>query len=184
MKQSDSLELVAPGLLLRPGPFGRLLRLVLGSACLYGLYQLLVYREAVIATPLSTLPNLVVLIVVAFWIVNYVVNIGFGKSWGRWPSYVSAIVILASATLGWLIDGTPDNPILGACIWLWLMYFYAHLGLSFVLAALIATPGCEMRSIPQLLGRLSDKKVQEHHCPASLITRIDLWESTIRRQAK
>jgi hypothetical protein len=87
------------------------------------------YREAVIATPLSTLPNLVVL---AFWIVNYVVNIGFGKSWGRWPSYVSAIVILASATLGWLIDGSPDNPILGACIWLWLMYFYAHLGLSFL----------------------------------------------------
>ena len=82
MKQSDSLELVAPGILLRPGPFGRLLRLVLGSVCLYGLYQFLVYREAVIATPLSTLPNLVVLFVVAFWIVNYVVNIGFGKSWG------------------------------------------------------------------------------------------------------
>jgi hypothetical protein len=55
---------------------------------------------------------------------------------------------------------------------------------TFVLAALIATLGCEMRSIPQLPGRLSGRKVQEHCCPASLITKIDLWESTIRNQAK
>ena len=184
MKQSDALELADPGSLMRPGTIGRLLRLVLGSACLFGLYHLLVNRDAIIATPVSTLPNLVVLAVVAFWIVNYVVNIGFGKSWGRWPSYVSAIVMMTSATIGWMIYGTPDNPILGACIWLWLVYFYAHLGLSFVLAALIATPGCEMRSIPQLLGRLSGRKVQEHCCPVSLITRIDLWESTTRKQAK
>ena len=184
MKQSDALELADPGSLMRPGPIGRLLRLVLGSACLYGLDYLLVHREAIIATPVSTLPNLVVLAVVAFWIVNYVVNIGFGKSWGRWPSYVSAIVMMTSATIGWMIKGTPDNSILGTYLWLWLVYFYAHLGLSFVLAALIATPGCEMRSIPQLLGRLSGRKVQEHCCPVSLITRIDLWESTTRKQAK
>ncbi len=180
MKQSDPLELEDPGLLKRPRSIGRLLRLLLGSACLYGLYYLLVYREAVITTPVSKLPNLVVLAAVAFWIVNYVVNIGFGKSWGRWPSYVSAIVMMTSATIGWMITGTPDNSILGAYLWLWLVYFYSHLGLSFVLAALIATPGCEMRSIPQLLGRLSGRKVQEHSCPASLITKIDLWESTIR----
>ena len=184
MKQSDALELADPGSLMRPGSIGRLLRLVLGSACLYGLYYLLVYREAVITTPLSELPNLVVLAAVAFWIVNYVVNIGFGKSWGRWPGYVSAIVMMTSATIGWMIDGTLDNAILGACLWLWLVYFYAHLGLSFVLAALIATPGCEMRSIPQLLGRLSGRKVQEHHCPSPLITKIDLWERTTRKQAK
>jgi hypothetical protein len=184
MKQSDALELADPGSLMRPGPIGRLIRLVLGSACLYGLDYLLVHREAIIATPVSTLPNLVVLVVVAFWIVNYVVNIGFGKSWGRWPSYVSAIVMMTSATIGWVIKGTPDNSILGVCLWLWLVYFYSHLGFSFVLAALIATPGCETRSIPQLLGRLSGRKVQEHQCPASLITRIDLWESTTRKQAK
>ena len=184
MKQSDPLRLEDPGSLMRPGPIGRLIRLLLGSACLYGLYSVLMYREALIATPFSTLPNLVVLVVVAFWIVNYVVNIGFGMNWGRWPSYVSAILILASATLGWWIEGSPDSPILGACLWLWLMYFYAHLGLSFVVAALIATPGCEMRSIPELLGRLSGRKVQEHRCPAALITKVDLWEITIRNQAK
>jgi hypothetical protein len=176
MKQSDRLELVEEGSLERPGPIGRIVRLALGIACLYAIYELLFYHQAIINTPVSVLPNIVLLIFVAILIINYVVNIGFGQSWRRWPSYISVAIMLILAGTAWLMFGTPDHALLGIVLWVWLIYFFAHLGLSFVLSAIIATPGCEMRSIPELLGRMSGRAAQEHHCPASFISRIDVWE--------
>ena len=70
-----------------------------------------------------------------------------------------------------------DHPLFGAALWAWLVYFFAHLGVSFILSAIIATPGCEMRAIPHLFGKISGRAVAEHHCPASFITGIDAWES-------
>lgn len=68
------------------------------------------------------------------------------------------------------------QPIFGIPLVLWLGYFYTHLGLSFVLAAFIGTPGCEIRSMPEFLGRISGKPSEEHYCPAGFITAIDEWE--------
>ncbi len=164
------------GSLDRPGPIGRVVRLALGILCSYALYVLIVYRATIIATPVSALASLTVMVLAALFIINYVVNIGFGKSFGRWPIYISIAVMLLVAAMSWLAFGTPDHPMLGAVVWLWLVYFYLHLGVSFLLAAAIATPGCEMRAIPELLGRLTGRTVAEHHCPASFITRIDAWE--------
>jgi hypothetical protein len=138
--------------------------------------QLVEQGSTIIATPVSALASITVMVLAALFIINYVVNIGFGKSFGRWPIYISIAVMLLVATMSWLAFGTPDHPMLGAVFWLWLVYFYIHLGVSFVLAAAIATPGCEMRAIPELLGRLTERTVAEHHCPASFITRIDAWE--------
>lgn len=176
MKQSDPLQLVEQGSLDRPGPVGRLVRMSLGVLCSYALYQLILYRVSIMATPVSVLPNLTVMVVAAILIINYVVNIGFGKSFGRWPSIVSIGIMLLVATMSWLVLGTPDHPMLGVVLWLWLVYFYLHLGISFVLAAAIATPGCEMRAIPELIGRLTRRRADEHHCPASFITKVDAWE--------
>lgn len=176
MKQSDPLQLVAEGSLERPGPVGRLVRLSLGIVCLYAIYELLVHHQNIIQNPISVLPNIALLVFVALLIINYVVNIGFGRSWGRWPSYASIGGGLLFAAISWLAFGTANNPMFGAALWIWLGYFYIHLGISFVLSAAIATPGCEMRSIPELIGRLSGHAAKEHHCPASFITRIDDWE--------
>jgi hypothetical protein len=176
MKHSDPLALVEEGALGRPGPVGRFVRLVLGIACLYAIYELLLYHEAIINTPLSVLPNIALLAIGAILIISYVVNIGFGVSWGRWPSYVSVAAALLFATMSWLAFGTPDHPLFGMALWGWLVYFYLHLGLSFVLAAAIATPGCEMRSIPDLIGRVRGRAAREHHCPAAFVSRIDAWE--------
>lgn len=176
MKQSDPLELVKPGSLSRPGLIGRLVRFALGLACCYGLYQLILYRENIVETPVSVLPNMAVLILAALLIINYAVNIGFGRSWGRWPSYVSIAVALQLAIMSWLAFGTPNHPMFGVALWAWLVYFYSHLGVSFLLAAIIATPGCEMRAIPEIIGKITGRSIAEHHCPAALISRIDAWE--------
>ena len=176
MKQSDPLELVVPGTLVRPGPVGRLTRLGLGAFCLYAVGNIVLDAEAIVARPFSSLDNLIVLIVFALFAFNYVVNIGYSKSWGRRPLVVSLVVLGLSASVAFLVSGTPDGPIFGVPLTLWLGYFYAHLGIAFVLAALIATPGCEMRSIPEVFGRVTGNLSQEHYCPATFITKIDAWE--------
>ncbi len=175
MKQSDPLQLVEPGSLVAPGPIGRTVRLIIGAACLYALYQLVIYRSSIIALPISHVDNIWPMLIVPLFIINPVVNIGFGVEWGRWPSYVSVIALTAIARCSRVLAGTFDNSLFGAGLWIWLVYFYTHSGLSFTRAGVVATPGCEMRALPDLIGKLTGKPAQEHHCPA-FIGMIDDWE--------
>ena len=57
MKQSEPLELVEPGTLIRPGPIGRLVRLSLGVLCLYAFVELFYYAEWITTQPFSSLDN-------------------------------------------------------------------------------------------------------------------------------
>ncbi len=179
MNQSDVLELVDPGSLPRPKMIGRVLRFVLGTACYFALYQLANSYETIIQHPVSALPSMVVMTGAAICIFNYVINIGFGKSWGRWPNIFSLSVMGIIALVSWSILGTANHWVLGIVFWSWLFYFYMHLGTSFLLASVLATPGCEMRAIPELFGKLSGNPTDEHHCPAAFITRLDEWEARL-----
>lgn len=176
MKQSGPLELVDPGTLVRPGPIGRLVRLSLGALCLYAFGDLLYYAEWTTTQPLSSLANRFLVLLAPLCFFNYVVNIGFSKSWGQRPLVASLVGLGVFGIVALLVAGSFDSPILGIPLNLWLGYFYGHLGLSFVLSALIATPGCEMRAIPELFGRLNGKPSEEHTCPVAFITKIDEWE--------
>ena len=75
-----------------------------------------------------------------------------------------------------IIYGQVWGPPLGALAYAMTVYTFGHLGVSFVLAAFLATPGCEMRAMPDLLGRLTGRMAQEHHCPA-FIQPLDNWET-------
>lgn len=113
MKQSDHLLFVESGTLERPGSIGRTVRAVLGLACLSALFQIVDYRDSIIQSPVSHLPNFLLLALLGLCVFNYVVNIGFGKNWGRRPGIflIAACVLLAA--IGWLATGTPDNAGLG-----------------------------------------------------------------------
>jgi hypothetical protein len=176
LKQSDPPELVEAGTLLRPGPVGRLVRLGLGGLCLCAIWVVFENVELLVAEPTAVLNELTVMIAAALWIFNYVVNIGFSKSWNRRPLIVSVTLLALSAGAAFVWSGSLDSPLFGIPFTVWLVYFYGHLGISFVLAASIGTPGCEMRSIPDLIGRMTGKLSKEHHCPASFVTKIDAWE--------
>lgn len=183
MRQSDALELVSAGTLARPGPVGRTVRLLLGLLCLFVLYDLAGYWQAIIESPLTSLPNLAVALLVALCVFNYVVNIGFSGSWGRKPILWTLALLSTFAGVSLLAFGSADHPLFGAPLFLVLAYFYAHLGLSFVVAATIATTGCEMRAIPELLGRVRGRDAPEHHCPVAFISKIDAWEQKRRNPA-
>jgi hypothetical protein len=70
--------------------------------------------------------------------------------------------------------------LLGRTIWVWELYLFSHLGLAFVLAALIGTPGCEMRAFHNLYTQVSGKPTKEHYCPIGPLGPIDRWESQRR----
>ena len=180
MKQSDPLQFESPGTLRRPGPIGRVLRLLLGLLCLYALLSLARHWQAIVAAPVSSLANLAILVLAAILLLNYVVNIGFGKSWGRKPLIVSLVLLSGFALVSRVVFGTVEHPMFGYPLLVFLAYFYAHLGISFVVAAVLATPGCEMRALAGLSGRIRGAQADEHHCPAALISRVDAWERSRR----
>jgi len=171
-----SLDLVEPGSLEKPGPIGRVVRLILGILCLYGLYELVRVAPYFASDPIGLLPGMGLMILIAFCIFNYVVNIGFSRDWHRIPVLVSLAVFVVMALVSYLAVGTPNSPILGIPILVWLGYFFTHLGISFILASVLGTPGCEMRAIPQLLGKFTHRDSKEHRCPVSIINGIDNWE--------
>ena len=70
-----------------------------------------------------------------------------------------------------------ETAILAQAIWVWELYIFAHLGLSFLLSALLGTAGCEMRAIHDLWAKLTGSQAREHHCPVGPLRSIDRWES-------
>ena len=76
---------------------------------------------------------------------------------------------------GWLVGDSWWTPVLGRYVWLTVFYVFGHLGLSFLLSAVIATPGCEMRAIPHLWTLVTGRATREHYCPGFL-DRVDAWE--------
>ena len=108
-------------------------------------------------------------------LVTYVINIGLGINTGAKPRYVLLGAWALAAIAGFLLEGTWRSEALGPVIGLSQIYIYGHLGLSFLLSAILPTPGCEMRAIPQLLGKVTGKGSREHHCPG-FIDGIDRWE--------
>lgn len=120
-------------------------------------------------------PSWWMLIGIGLLLVPYVVNIGFGVATGAWPRTLSVIMLLAGIAISLFWTGN----LLDFPFWVsatpWMIYVFAHLGISFLLSALLATPGCEMRAIPHLLGMLRGKDATEHYCPG-FIDNIDRWE--------
>ncbi len=161
-----------PGTLHPPGAVGRLVRFALGASLLWLTYRLSVDSGLEDLTRWQF--NFWVLF--ALWLFPAVVNIGFGRVWGHWFPRVAIVTTgLAAALASYPSHGTVAGPSLWWVVVPWMIYTFGHLGLSFVLAAAQATPGCEMRAIPHLIGRITRRPRAEHYCPGFL-DRLDRWE--------
>ena len=190
---STALRLEEPGTLARPGPAGRLVRLGFGVLCLsfpWFLWELSQTGTDFLATPLSGLIDLPIGNIIglsigaifALRLFSYVINIGFSMDWRRLPLVAIVALFVLAGLVGWMRTGAFWSPILGGVVLVWLIYIYAHLGLSFILAAVLATPGCEMRAVPHLWALLRGRQTKEHYCPVGPLHRIDQWEAGGKRR--
>ncbi len=173
---------VEPGTLVRPGWIGRLVRLALGFLTLKLFADLLRFEVLMdrgdTGLTSSQVPDQLffwLLMAFFFWILPHVVNIGFGTSWRRGPQVVVGGVSAAVAAFGLVVHGSAWTEALGWVLLVWLLYESLHLGASFVLAAALATPGCEMRALPELWSRVRGRASAEHYCPGFL-DGLDRWE--------
>ena len=174
---TTDLKLDEPGSLPRPGPVGRLARLGLGILCLWHVNGLIQVSGNLIGTDGSIQPLIWNGIIIGLFLVSYVVNIGFSRAWKKWPTVVSAAALAIIAGVGYAIEGMIETKLLARGIWIWELYVFSHLGLAFLIAAAIRTPGCEMRAFHDLYSRLTGVPTKEHHCPVGPLHPIDQWEA-------
>lgn len=174
---TTDLKLDEPGSLPHPGPVGRFVRLGLGVPCLWYVYGLIQVSGNLITADESIRPLVWNGIVPGLFLVSYVVNIGFSRAWKKWPAIVSAAALAIIAGLGYAMSGTIETYLLARSLWIWEVYIFSHLGLAFIIAGGIGTPGCEMRAFHDLYSRLTGVPTKEHHCPVGFLGPIDQWEA-------
>jgi hypothetical protein len=172
---STTTRFEGQGSLKKPGPMGRIVRLGLGVFLLSWLYSLLTQGGALLGATAPRNPSFWLATLFALHVTPYVVNLGFTVSWKRWPQVIIVVAAAIAVALDLVLYGSWWGPPLGGFLLTWLIYFSAHLGLSFILSSIIATPGCEMRAIPHLWTLLTGRATQEHYCPGPL-DRLDTWE--------
>ncbi len=173
---TTDLRLEQQGSIPKSGPLGRLVRSVFGIASLYYVFGLWSVRADLLSGGDSIRPLILNGILPGLFLVSYVVNIGFSRAWKKWPAYVSVALILTSAGFGYVQSGAFESLLLARTIWVFELYLFTHLGLSFLLSAILATPGCEMRSFHHLYSIVTGKPTDEHHCPVGPLSAIDRWE--------
>lgn len=173
---TTDLKLEAPGSLAKPGPVGRLVRLGFGLLSLYYVYGLWDIRNDLFTEGGSIRLLIWNGILPGLFLVSYVVNIGFSRDWKKWPAIISAGLLVAAAGIGYMQAGVFETPLLARAVLYWELYIFTHLGVSFVLASLLGTPGCEMRSFHHLYALVTGKPAAEHHCPVGPLSSIDRWE--------
>jgi hypothetical protein len=130
----------------RPGPVGLLLRVVLGAAAVYALVELVTQWDSFRDQDLVESD---------FWFITLftlcllpdVFNIGLRRRWGVWSLVVFLAGAAAIGSVGYLASGELWTTALAAWV-------YAGLSVSFPVAIVTRTPGCELNAMPRLVARL------------------------------
>jgi hypothetical protein len=180
---SERMTYVKEGSLAPPGPLGRSVRALGGVGCAIFLYFLILHRQDIFSG--KGIINLGWLVGIAFAVYVFpdVLSLGLGKSWNRKTLLLALLgAAIIAASVGWVVFESPLAPPLGIFIYFWLIYTYAHLGIALLLASMMATPGCEMRSIPSLWARITGNRYKQHLCPGAF-TPLDGWEAARRAKS-
>ena len=174
---STDLKLDEPGALPKPGPIGRIVRIVFGLLCVSYVTSLFAVWDNLIADDGHIRSAVWNGVIPGLFLISYIVNIGYSRAWGKRPAMVSAVAIAAMAGIGFVLHGRIETEILAQTLWVWEVYAFGHLGLAFLVSGLIGTPGCEMRAFHDLYSRVSGMPTKEHFCPIGPLHPIDQWEA-------
>jgi hypothetical protein len=162
----------------RPGPIGLLIRMVLGAVAVYALVELVtkwdIFRDQ----------NL---IESDFWFVTVftvclladVFNIGLRRRWGVWPIVVFLAGAAAIGSASYLAAGEIWTTALAAWVYAGDLVVFAALSVSFPVAIVMRTPGCELNALPKLVARLRGTADEEtRRC----LLGVDLFDKSPMRR--
>ncbi len=165
-----------------PGPVGRMVRLALGLLVIQSAVgAVLALIDGVTGLPDGEDSGLIIAIVIATWLTPTVYDIGLGTDHGnRWRLVAGAGV--AGAALVGLTVGAPGTGLhVGTLVWIALTLGW--LGVAFLVAAVLRTPGCEMRSLPHLASLVMPDRRAFVACPGPLQP-LDEWEARTTGRAE
>jgi len=158
-----------------PKIVGRLVRFAIGAWLLTISYPIVTNFGAALGTGLPLNTGNIINVAIFFLVLPYVVNIGWSLNRKRLPQFVVIGLSILIGAVDFVSDGVFYGSLLSVFTLLWVLYTALHLGISFVLSAILATPGCEMRAIPHLWTLVTGRKTGEHYCPGAF-NRLDRWE--------
>lgn len=173
---TTDLKLGEPGSLPKPGPVGRLMRITLGLLCAWYVKAIFDVSGSLIAGDGHIRSVIWNGIIPGLFLVSYIINIGFSRAWGKRPAFASALALGAIALAGYFLEEQIETEVLARAIWIWEVYLFSHLGISFLIAGILGTPGCELRALHDLYSRISGVPTKEHYCPVGPLHPIDQWE--------
>ena len=150
-----------PDALPKLGPLGRIVRLLLGGYFLYEFVDILTYSSPYVefSGPGETWWFTSA---VSVGVLSFVIGLGLGASWAL--RFLLAVLALGLVTAGFdlLWYGTIWGPPFGLLLYTVDLLGFGFLGLSLILAAILAIPGCEVGAIPSLVAKLTGREVTPH----------------------
>ncbi len=124
----------------KPGPIGRSVRLALGLFLLYFAVSALTdYRLG--GSPSARDLGVWIGLAYAVYFLPDAINLGLGRTWGRWPLFVATTAVLVAGLIDLVSSGTIVGPAFGLIVFVLIVYAFTHIGLSLIVAAIIAAPG-------------------------------------------
>lgn len=136
-----TVEFERPGTFPRPGPTGRVVRLVAGLLLLWFFTLTLRGYDAMVSL---TIPRSLLFwfgVVACFYALPRVVGISAGRDWGRRSQLIWVLLALPAAAFDFVRYGQLWGPPPGVLSFVLLAYVTGFAGLSFILAGLLAVPG-------------------------------------------
>ena len=132
-----------PGTVNRPGPIGRSVRFGNGMGVLaISVWIMASYETFLSSENPSVLAAILISLGVFFAFLNFlaIVQIGFVRNYD-WLAIVLILAFLSAVVFDFVLYGHFWAPPLGVLALLFMGYVYTHLGLSHVVAGLLAVPG-------------------------------------------
>ena len=154
-------ECAPPDALPKHGPLGRSVRLLLGGYFLYEFVDILTDSSPYVefSGPGATWWFTTA---VSLGVLSFAIGIGLGATWAL--RFLLAVLALGVAMAGvdLLQYGTIWGPPFGLLLYAVDLLGFGFLGLSLILAAILAIPGCEVGAIPSLAAKLSGREATQH----------------------
>ncbi|MDX1611300.1 MAG: hypothetical protein R3185_02950 [Candidatus Thermoplasmatota archaeon] len=161
----------------RTGPVGRLVRAALGVGLLFALLWPISRAPTFAEATTVQDPMFWVLTAIALLSIPYILDVGLSLGTGRRVQFLLVALAGPLAGIGLFFTEQVWAWPLAGLVLLLQVWVLGTLALGYLLAAVLGTPGCELRAFAHLVARYQGREPgPAMFCPAGLDS-LDAWEA-------
>ena len=137
----SSTEFKDPGTIGKPGPIGRVVRVLGGIFYFYFLYMTIKGYNGIVSPNFPASFSLWLGVLFCLYAIPHVLNIGLGFNWGKWPRWMYLVLGFGVVVFTYVQYGTLWGPEIGVLVFGLLFFVLITLAPAMVLSGIGATPG-------------------------------------------